>query len=92
MNICGLKASRASRHLTEFLKTVSTSDVFPVSMSVLMRAADLWADAHAGGHAQNDADLIIGATALEYGRVLVTGNVAHFNWIPGLTIDDWRQP
>src|SRR5437660_11165760 len=73
----GLKATRAARQLTQFLRTVDTSDVFPVNTSVLMRAADLWAEARIGGHPHDDADLVIAATALENGRVLVTGNVAH---------------
>jgi len=32
------------------------------------------------------------ATAIETGRVLVTGNTPHFSWISGLRIEDWRQP
>jgi predicted nucleic acid-binding protein len=75
-----------------FVALVGSSDVVPVSLAVLDRAASLWADAHAGGHPRDDADLIIAATALESGRALVTGNVGHFNWIGGLKIDDWRQP
>jgi hypothetical protein len=43
-------------------------------------------------HPHADADVLIAATALEHGRVLVTGNTAHFSWIPGLAIEDWRQP
>ena len=88
----GLKATRAKRQLAEFLKTVTTSDVFAVSVPVLMRAAELWVTARAGGHPHDDADLIIAATALEHGRVLVTGNTAHFAWIPGLRLEDWRKP
>lgn len=88
----GLKATRAKRQHAEFLKRVGTSDVFPVSLPVLMRAAELWVTARAGGHPRDDADLIIAATALEHGRVLVTGNTAHYSWIPGLTVADWRQP
>jgi predicted nucleic acid-binding protein len=34
--------------------------------------------------------LIIAATALEHGRALITGNTAHFQWVPGLQIDNWR--
>src|SRR5437868_4688582 len=90
--IRGLHAKRATRQLAAFLKTISTSEVFPVNMPVLMRAAELWADARSGGHPQDDADLIIAATALEQGRVLVTGNTTHFAWIPGLRLADWRQP
>jgi predicted nucleic acid-binding protein len=57
-----------------------------------MRAADLWADGRNSGHPRDDADLIIAATALEAGRVLVTGNTQHFAWIPGLRLADWRCP
>lgn len=46
----GLRVKRATRQLAGFLRTVSTSDVFPVSTPVLLRAAELWADAHASGH------------------------------------------
>jgi tRNA(fMet)-specific endonuclease VapC len=88
----GLKARRATRQLSGFLTTLGTSDVFPASMAVLMRAADLWADAHRRGHPHDDADLIIAATALEHRQVLVTGNSAHFGWIPGLSVEDWRMP
>ena len=57
-----------------------------------MRAAQLRADAQYGGHPSSDADLIIAATAIESGRTLVTGNTAHFNWIQGLVLEDWRKP
>ena len=90
--IRGLRARRATRQFAGFLTTVGTSEVFPVSMPVLMRAAELWADARSGGHPQDDADLIIAATALEQGRMLITGNTPHFSWIPGIRLDNWRLP
>ena len=89
--IRGMRANRATRQVVEFLKSVGTSDVFPVSLPVLMRAADLWAEGRNGGHPHNDADLIIAATALETQRVLVTGNTSHYSWITGLRLADWRQ-
>jgi len=88
----GMRANRALRQLANFLKTVDTSDVYPVSRSVLLRAADLWSDARRGGYPKDDADLIIAATAMETRRVLVTGNTAHFSWISGLQLADWRNP
>ncbi len=88
----GLVAARATKQLSSFLQTAGSSEVVPVSIPILVRAADLWATASAGGHPRDDADLIIAATALEVGRVLVTGNTAHFAWIQGLRIEDWRQP
>ena len=88
----GMRSKRTAQQLAEFLKTVGTSDVFPVSREVLLRAADLWVEARLGGHPKGDADLIIAATALEAGRVLVTGNTAHFSWIAALQVADWRTP
>ena len=90
--IRGMKSAGATRQLANFLQTAATSEVMPISISILVRAADLWSVATAGGHPRNDADLIIGATALEVGRVLVTGNKSHFDWIQGLTLEDWRHP
>jgi predicted nucleic acid-binding protein len=88
----GLKATQATQQLSDFMKMVSTSDVFPVSRSVLMRATDLWVDGRVGGCPHEDADLIIAATALETGRVLITGNTSHYAWIKDLKLADWRQP
>jgi tRNA(fMet)-specific endonuclease VapC len=86
----GLQATYATRQRADFLRIAGTSEVLPVSSTVLERAADLWAEGRRGGHPHDDADLIIAATALEAGRVLVTGNTPHFQWIPGLDIEDWR--
>ena len=73
-------------------RSVSTrsSSPSPTPSSTVRR--DLWATARTAGLPRNDADLIIAATALEHGRHLVTGNAAHFSWIPHLIIEDWRQP
>jgi tRNA(fMet)-specific endonuclease VapC len=90
--IRGMNATRAVKQKASFLQRASTSDVMAISIPVLLRAADLWATAIAGGFPRDDADLIIASTALEAGRVLVTGNTAHFTWIPGLRLEDWRQP
>lgn len=88
----GFRTRTARRQLAAFSQLVDESHVLPVSLPVLDRAASLWADAYVGGHPRADADLIIAATALEAQRVLVTGNTAHFAWIPQLRLQDWRQP
>ncbi len=88
----GLKAKGAKRQLQRFATFCQHSLIFAITDAVLDRAADLWATARTAGLPRNDADLIIAATALEHGRHLVTGNAAHFSWIPHLIIEDWRQP
>lgn len=88
----GLRRKKATTQLPRFQAFCQHSLIFAISDDILDRAADLWVIAYHGGHPKNDADIIIAATALENGRVLVTGNTAHFAWIPSLLLEDWRQP
>jgi tRNA(fMet)-specific endonuclease VapC len=90
--IRGLHLKQSKRQLAAFLRTARSSNVLLVDIPVLSRAGELWAQAHTGGFPRADADLIIAATALEHDRVLVTGNTPHFAWIPGIRLEDWRQP
>ncbi|MEX0718696.1 MAG: hypothetical protein WD066_19030 [Planctomycetaceae bacterium] len=62
-----------------------------MSDEILDRASDLWVSGRRQESTPKDADLIIGATALHHGRTLVTVNTAHFAWIPGLKLDNWRN-
>jgi tRNA(fMet)-specific endonuclease VapC len=88
----GYLGQNATKQHSRFLAFCRHAIVFAVMDAIFDRAADLWAAGRRGGHPHNDADLIIAATALEHGRVLVTGNTAHFAWIAGLRLEDWRQP
>ena len=87
----GYRDSNATTQLARFEVFCQHSLILPVTDAVFDRAADLWVTARRGGRPNGDADLIIAATALEHRRVLVTGNTLHFNWIPGLKVEDWRQ-
>jgi len=40
---------------------------------------------------KRDFDIAIAATAIAYGRTLVTHNTAHYAEIDGLTLDDWHD-
>jgi len=88
----GLKEKKATRQLQKFVAFCQHSFVLDITDAILDGAADLWVSAYQGGFPRNDADLIIAATALSQGFVLVTGNSSHFSWIQGLTLQDWRQP
>jgi tRNA(fMet)-specific endonuclease VapC len=90
--IRGLKAKQASRQLQNFRIFCEHALVLPITEAILDQAADLWVVADQQGHSKNDADLIIAATAIADGRVLATANTAHFAWIAGLTLENWRQP
>ena len=51
---------------------------------------ELKAKAEAAGSRIDDADVIIAATAMRHGALLVTGNTRHFSRFDGLEIEDWR--
>ncbi|MFO0818478.1 MAG: type II toxin-antitoxin system VapC family toxin [Pirellulales bacterium] len=88
----GIKEKNALVQAQRFALFSQHSTVLPITESILDQTAALWVAARRGGHPCGDADLMIAATALESGRVLVTGNTGHFAWIPGLQLTDWRQP
>jgi tRNA(fMet)-specific endonuclease VapC len=88
----GYLHKKATTQLGRFDTFCSHSVVLPVSEAIFDRAARLWGDAQNGGHPCGDADLLIAATALEHGLVLVSGNLRHFMWIAGLKVEDWRIP
>jgi predicted nucleic acid-binding protein len=68
------------------------SPPLPVTDDVFDQACALWAMARKGGHACGDADLLIAATALVHKLTRGTGNARHFEWVPNLTLTDWRTP
>jgi tRNA(fMet)-specific endonuclease VapC len=61
----------------------------PIDEPVSLVAADVAADLRRVGRPIDWADLIVGATALAHGLVLVTRNVRHFAAIPDLQVENW---
>jgi len=87
----GLKEKQATKQLAQFQEFCRQSLILPITDAILDRTSDLWVAARRGGFPGKDADLLIAATALETQRVLVTGNTAHFAWVPSLKIENWRM-
>lgn len=88
----GLLDKQATAQLQRFDVFCQQSIVLAITDDVLQRAAALWVSAGQQGRPRSDADLIIASSAMEHSHVLVTGNTPHFSWIPGLALEDWRQP
>jgi len=53
-------------------------------------AGQLNASTAADGRVRRDFDIAIAATALAYGRTLVTHNTSHYAGISGLALEDWH--
>lgn len=86
----GAFRSRArDRHLRNIEDRVLRSvSVLPFDLSVARVFGEVQADLEIRGTPLADADVQIGATALHFGLVLVTGNLRHFRRISGLRVDE----
>ena len=65
--------------------------VLPLQWEVALRFAHIKLDLQHKGLPLPDFDLLIAATALAHGLVLVTGNTSHFERIPELKLENWRE-
>ena len=64
-------------------------DELKPNRSMLRKFGEIKAELQKTGDLLPDADLLIAATALDAGTVLVTGNIKHFSRIPGLPLENW---
>ena len=85
----GLKAKSATARIEAFDRLCESSVILLLTDEVIVRAAEIYAGLKARGEPIGDADILIGASALVHGLVLVTNNEDHFKRIPGLQIDNW---
>jgi predicted nucleic acid-binding protein len=60
--------------------------IHPVTMSVALRTGQIDGENQANGIRLPLSDLLIGVTALELGYSVATGNLRHFQMIPGLSV------
>jgi predicted nucleic acid-binding protein len=60
--------------------------IFPYTTETALLAGKIGGEQMAQGVTIPFADLLIGATALELGFSVLTGNARHFQLIPGLTV------
>ena len=67
----GLKAKRATAQLEKFEILCALLQVLPLTDAATVRAADIHADLYLQGELIGDADILIAATAIKHGCVLV---------------------
>jgi tRNA(fMet)-specific endonuclease VapC len=87
----GLKAKQARAQEAAFIALCQVSNILPLTDQVVERAATLYGELYRRGELLADADLLIAATALEAQCTLITNNLAHFQRIPALLIENWKQ-
>jgi predicted nucleic acid-binding protein len=76
------------RHLANIeLRVLPALVVLPLDSAVARRYGKVQAALAQAGRRLADADAQIAATALHHGLALVTGNLRHFERVPGLKIE-----
>ncbi|MFO1372146.1 MAG: type II toxin-antitoxin system VapC family toxin [Candidatus Competibacteraceae bacterium] len=88
----GLKAKSAKKQLAAFDAFCQHSEILPVTEVIINHASDIYANLYQCGQLIGDADILIAATALEYGFTLSTNNENHFSRILGLKMDNGSKP
>jgi predicted nucleic acid-binding protein len=76
---------RAKRQ--QFIQELLTAlPIHPVTVPVALRTGQIDGESQAQGVRLPLSDLLIGVTALELGYSVATGNLRHFQLIPGLSV------
>jgi len=88
----GLKAKEATTQVQAFDQLCGACRILPLTDGVAVRAAEIYGALRRRGEPIGDADILIAASALEHGLVVVTNNEDHFRRIPGLQVANWLRP
>ena len=80
------RSSDQAAALTRYRQFFAAYDILPVTSSIVNEFARLRAHLHQIGLPIEDFDLIIAATAIHYDLELITGNLRHFERVPGLKL------
>jgi len=82
-----LKGRNPSRRIFELLDSIT---VIPISPAIDIYAREL-ARLQTEGTPVDDFDLLIAATAVSRGLIMVTDNVSHLGRINGVVIENWQK-
>jgi len=75
--------------LAAFDQLCSASTILPLTDTIVVRAATIYADLHQRGTLIGDADILIAATGIEHSLIVVTNNDSHYRRIAGIQLENW---
>jgi tRNA(fMet)-specific endonuclease VapC len=87
-------ARRDSKRLTDRVRNLIAGaiTILPFDESAADTYGPLRAQLESEGKTLAEPDLRIASIALSQGFTLITGNVRHFERIPGLRVENWLKP
>jgi len=83
------KSTNQIKNYNEIEKLLLSMEIIQSDYRILKRFGKIKALLQKQGITLADADIFVAATTLETGTKLITGNVRHFERIPGLVIENW---
>jgi tRNA(fMet)-specific endonuclease VapC len=83
------KSARVDKNLAVVRRVAELFPIIDVTPAIMDTFGDLKAGLQKRGKPLDDMDLLIAATAMNYGLVLVTNNLKHFKRIKGLDLVNW---
>lgn len=86
----GLLYRDARKQMQQFENLVEISDVIPFDEEIANTASEIYNSLRRKGALVASIDLLIGATAIYYGYVLITANTKDFRNMPGLHYENWN--
>lgn len=84
------KSSDPEANFAAIEKLLLSVEIVQTDHPILKRFGTLKASLQKAGAPLADADVLVAAATLEKADKLITGNVRHFERIPGLVLEDWR--
>lgn len=84
------KSQQKEQQIEDVYFILDKFKVIPIFNS-LETYGDIKSHLELSGLRKDDFDLLIGATAIHNGYIMVTGNVKHFECMPGITIENWQE-
>lgn len=88
----GLLYRDAQRQLSRFEQLAEISEILDYDRSIADLASHLYQGLRAKGLLITPINLFIGATALHHEYTLITANIKHFQNIPNLKLENWKEP
>jgi tRNA(fMet)-specific endonuclease VapC len=83
------KSKNPIKNYNEIEKLLLSMEIIHSDFRILKRFGKIKALLQKQGITLADADIFVAATTMETGTKLITGNVRHFERIPGLVIENW---
>jgi tRNA(fMet)-specific endonuclease VapC len=85
----GLKYLGNEQKIRSFEALMDNSEIITLDRAIMKRASELYAALMRRGELIEDADILIAASCLINGMVLVTADEEHFRRIEDLDVENW---